>query len=105
MNIGSDYAVKSGHNGVDFGAVTKIDQAPPTQPLEEGCAPKVSAGYDGAGEGQPGIYALPPSQYLQWRYAHPDPEAAELLKIQQHQSSVFLTVRWMKEYYEHRNAN
>lgn len=105
MNIGSDHADKSDQNGVDMEVFTIGEHTAPIHPLEEGRDPKVRAGYYGGEEGQPGIYALPPSQYLQWRYAHPDPESAELLKIQQHQSSVFLTVRWMKEYYEHQSVN
>ena len=50
------------------------------------------------------IYALPPDQYLKWRYAHPEPGAAKLLDTQQHQMSVFLTVLWMKQYYQYQST-
>ena len=50
------------------------------------------------------IYALPPAQYLKWRYAHPNADATKLLETQQHEVSVFLTVLWMKEYYDHQKA-
>ena len=45
------------------------------------------------------IYRLPPDQYLKWRYAHPDPQAAKLLDAQAVEVSIFLTVLWMKQYY------